>query len=191
MSAAETWLHDAPGLADLVARMARGIAAGRRPGLPLRLVGVRKRGVPIAERLAEALRAATGEEVPVGAVDITLYRDDLERRRTWPVLRGTHIPFPVDGAEIVLVDDVLHTGRTIRAALNAVCDHGRPDVVRLAAVVDRGGRELPFRPDVVGTEIAAGPGEDIQVRLAPGDGREGIVRVSGQPGGAAGERGGP
>ncbi len=100
----------------------RGVGEGSRSAL----VGVRTRGVPIAERIAERLAAILGEPVPVGALDITLYRDDLGDGNRWPVLLGTEIPFPVDGAEIVLVDDVLYTGRTIRAALNAICDLGRP-----------------------------------------------------------------
>jgi pyrimidine operon attenuation protein/uracil phosphoribosyltransferase len=94
-----------------------------------------------------------GEDVPVGAVDITLYRDDLGQANRWPVLRGTEIPFVVDGAEIILVDDVLFTGRTVRAALNAICDLGRPSRVRLAALIDRGHRELPVQPDVVGRTV--------------------------------------
>ncbi len=95
-------------------------------GVPLRLVGVRSRGVPLAQRLAQELQRLLGQDVDVGALDITLYRDDLENVARWPVLRGTEIPFDVDGAEVVLVDDVLFTGRTVRAALNAICDLGRP-----------------------------------------------------------------
>jgi pyrimidine operon attenuation protein/uracil phosphoribosyltransferase len=182
MGAAGTWLRDANGLSDLLDAMTDRIIADRRRDLPLRLIGIRRRGVTIAHRLADRLRGALGEEVPVGAVDVTLYRDDLEHRRAWPVLRGTELPFPVEGAEIVLVDDVLHTGRTVRAALNAICDHGRPGVVRLAVVVDRDGRELPIRPDVVGAELHAGPGEEIRVRVAPEDDEEGILR---EPGGEA------
>lgn len=176
MGASVTWLLDADGLNGRLDAMARQVAAGRRPELPLRLVGVRRRGVPIARRLAERLETALGVEVPVGAVDITLYRDDLDHRRAWPVLRGTDLPFAVEGAEIVLVDDVLHSGRTVRAALNAICDHGRPGLVRLAVVVDRDGRELPIRPDVVGVALHAGPGEEIRVLVVPVDREEGIVR---------------
>jgi pyrimidine operon attenuation protein/uracil phosphoribosyltransferase len=176
MAASATWLSDASGLNGLLDAMAREIAAGRRPELPLRLVGIRTRGATVARRLADRLRERIGEDVPVGAVDVTLYRDDLEHRRAWPVLRGTDLPFPVERAEIILVDDVLHTGRTVRAALNAICDHGRPGVVRLAVVVDRDGRELPIRADIVGTSLKAGPGEEIRVRIAPEDDEEGILR---------------
>jgi pyrimidine operon attenuation protein/uracil phosphoribosyltransferase len=178
MHATETWLRDATGLDALLATMAADLARDRRPDRPLRLIGVRTRGVPVARRLARRLQEATGGEVPVGAVDITLYRDDLDNRGSWPVLRGTEIPFPVDGADIVLVDDVLYTGRTIRAALNAICDLGRPGRVRLAVVVDRGGRELPFRADAVGLTVAARPDERVLVRLEPGDPAEGIVRLT-------------
>src|SRR6185437_4571159 len=132
MNEPETCLDDADGMAGLLEQMARSIAAGRCEGAPLRLVGVRTRGVPIARRLAALLRPMVGEEVPVGAVDITLYRDDLGQGKRWPVLLGTEIPFHVDGVEVVVVDDVLFTGRTIRAALNAICDLGRPACVRLA-----------------------------------------------------------
>ena len=115
--------------------------------------------------------------MPVGAVEITLYRDDLGRGDRWPVLRGTEIPFVVEGTEIVLVDDVLFTGRTVRAALNAVCDLGRPACVRLAVVADRGGREFPIRADYVGLRCEAGPDERVEVRLRPIDPTDEVVRV--------------
>jgi pyrimidine operon attenuation protein/uracil phosphoribosyltransferase len=174
-------LCDAEGLERLLARLAGEIARGRRPDAPLALVGVRTRGVPIAERIAEHLRRSTGAEVPVGAVDITLYRDDLGRGDRWPVLRGTEIPFGVEGTEVVLVDDVLFTGRTIRAALNTVCDLGRPAVVRLAVVADRGGHELPIRADYVGLTCEADPGERVVVRVRPIDESERIARVPRRP----------
>lgn len=178
MDGSEAWLLDAAGLEKVIATMARELFEMRQPERPLRLVGVRTRGYPLARRLAERLEASLGSEVPVGAVEITLYRDDLEHRTSWPVLRGTEVPFPVDGAEIVLVDDVLHTGRTVRAALNAICDLGRPARVLLAAVVDRGGRELPFAADVVGARFPAKPTERIAVRMGPIDPTEGVVRVT-------------
>lgn len=178
MQATETWLRDAAGLNALLDSIAEDLARDSRPDRPLRLIGIRNRGVPIARRLAQRLQAALGMEVPVGAVDITLYRDDLDNRVSWPVLRGTEIPFPVDGVDIVLVDDVLYTGRTTRAALNAICDLGRPGRVRLAVVVDRGGRELPFQADAVGLAVEAGPDERVLVRLRPGDPVEGILRLT-------------
>jgi pyrimidine operon attenuation protein/uracil phosphoribosyltransferase len=134
--------------------------------------------VPLAERLAERLRIEHEIVAHVGAVDITLYRDDLDRARRWPVLRGTEIPFAVDDTEVVLVDDVLFTGRSARAALNTVCDLGRPVCVRLAVVVDRGSRELPIHADYVGMSSSAPPSERIEVRVRPVDPVDEIVRVS-------------
>lgn len=177
MSRSEVRLCDAAGLSTLLAGLAGRIAAGRLTGVPLRLVGVRTRGVPIAHRLAEALHSELGEAVPVGAVDITLYRDDLDRGDRWPVLRGTEIPFAVDDVEIVLVDDVLFTGRTIRAALNALCDLGRPTCIRLAVVVDRGHRELPIRADYVGLEVETRRDERVAVRVESVDLADEIVRA--------------
>lgn len=177
MPPAETPLLDAAGLEERLDDLARQIADGCTAGVPLRLVGIRTRGVPIAERLAERLAARLGEPVPVGAVDITLYRDDLDQRQSWPVLRGTEIPFDVDGKDVVLVDDVLYTGRTVRAALNAICDLGRPARVRLAVVIDRGGRELPIQADHVGATVAVGPQERVLVRLDSVDAIERVVRT--------------
>src|SRR5262245_41673505 len=126
----EVTVCDAEETEGLIGGMAKEIWEGRRTGSPFYLIGVRTRGVP----LAQGLSAYSPEEVSVGAVDITLYRDDLGQGRRWPVLKGTEIPFRVDGAEIVLVDDVLFTGRTIRAALNEICDLGRPARIRLAVL---------------------------------------------------------
>ncbi len=119
------------------------------------------------------------KEVKVGAVDITLYRDDLRSVDHWPVLRGTEIPFDIDGAEVVLVDDVLFTGRTVRAALNAICDLGRPACVRLAVLVDRGHRELPIQPDVVGLSVKFEHQDRVRVRLQPIDAVDEIVQIAG------------
>jgi pyrimidine operon attenuation protein/uracil phosphoribosyltransferase len=141
-------------------------------------VGIHTRGAPIAERLAGLLRKLLGEDVAVGAVDITLYRDDIGQGSRWPVLRGTEIPFNVEGADIVLVDDVLFTGRTVRAALNTVCDLGRPARVRLAVLVDRGHREIPIEPDVVGLKLRTERGERVRVRVTPLDPLDEIVRVA-------------
>jgi pyrimidine operon attenuation protein/uracil phosphoribosyltransferase len=118
-----------------------------------------------------------GQHVDVGAVDITLYRDDLAQAGHWPVLKGTEIPFNIDGAEVVLVDDVLFTGRTVRAALNAICDLGRPARVRLAVLVDRGHRELPIQADAVGLVVPTERGDHVRVRLQPVDSVNEIVRI--------------
>lgn len=178
MNEREQRLCDAATLAGHIAGMAREIAGGTPDLARLRLVGIRRRGLPIALRIATELRGLTGLDVPVGAVDITLYRDDLDQGRRWPVLLGTEIPFDVDGADVVLVDDVLFTGRTVRAALNAVCDLGRPARVRLAALVDRGHRELPIQPDVVGLELETGRDERVAVKLTPTDPVDEVLRVT-------------
>ena len=170
-------LIDPSSIDSVLSNMARSVAEGRRPGVPLRLVGVRSRGVPIALRIAEHLATLLGEVVPVGALDITLYRDDLGQGLRWPVLHGTDIPFNVDGTEIILVDDVLFTGRTVRAALNAVCDLGRPAAIRLAVLVDRGFRELPIRADVVGIEAETLRTDRVRVRVRPLDPADEILVV--------------
>jgi pyrimidine operon attenuation protein/uracil phosphoribosyltransferase len=170
-------LCEAEQIGGLIAAMARKLAESGRRGEPLYLVGVRTRGVPLAERLARELRVLLGAEVEVGAVDITLYRDDLGQGQRWPVLRGTEIQFGIDGAELVLVDDVLFTGRTVRAALNAICDLGRPARIRLAVLVDRGHREIPIQADVVGLTVATDRRDFVRVRLGPVDPVEEIVQI--------------
>ncbi len=160
---------DGPAMDRLVATMAQQLTATPSSSSPIGLVGIRTRGVPLAERLARELSRILGVSVEVGAVDITLYRDDLGQTQSWPVLHGTEIPFNVDGANVVLVDDVLFTGRTIRAALNAICDLGRPASVRLAVLVDRGHREIPIQADVVGLELSTAHEDHVRVRLKPVD----------------------
>ena len=174
---ADSRIRDAKELAELLKQMAAHIVRDRRADAPLRLIGIRSRGVIIAERLAQLLEPEVGEPVPVGAVDITLYRDDLGQTNRWPVLHGTEISFDVVGAEIVLVDDVLFTGRTVRAAINAICDLGRPSCVRLAVLVDRGHRELPIHPDIVGLTVETDRAEQVRVRTEPLDPIDEIVRI--------------
>lgn len=174
MSRAESRVCGPDVMEELLRHLARQIADGRMPHTRLCLIGIRTRGVPIAERLATLIG---GDVPPVGAVDITLYRDDLGRQGHWPVLKGTDIPFEVDDAEVVLVDDVLHTGRTVRAAMNAVCDLGRPARVRLAVLIDRGGRELPIQADYSGKVFEVDSGDRIEVRLNPIDPVDEVVRV--------------
>jgi pyrimidine operon attenuation protein / uracil phosphoribosyltransferase len=174
----EQRLCDDHEISGLIASMARKLADARRPGVPLCLVGVRTRGVPLAQRLAQELRRLLGQDVEVGAVDITLYRDDLEHVEHWPVLRGTDIAFGVDGVEVVLVDDVLFTGRTVRAALNAICDLGRPACIRLAVLVDRGHREIPIQPDVAGLTVATNFDDHVRVRLHPVDPVEEVIKIA-------------
>jgi pyrimidine operon attenuation protein/uracil phosphoribosyltransferase len=181
MKPSEERLCDGKQINGLISSMARKLADAGRRGSPLYLVGIRSRGVPLAERLAREMRVLLDLEIEVGAVDITLYRDDVGQSQRWPVLKGTEIPFDLDGAQVVLVDDVLFTGRTVRAALNAICDLGRPECIRLAALVDRGHRELPIQPDVVGLAVKTDRQEHVRVRLAPVDRVEEIVKITAEP----------
>ena len=139
------------------------------------LVGIRTRGVPIAERLADAIEKIEGERPPVGVLDITLYRDDLSTLDYQPVVRTTELPVDISGKIVVLVDDVLYTGRTIRAALDAVIDMGRPTTIQLAVLIDRGHRELPIRADFVGKNVPTSYHEVVSVQLESVDGAEKVV----------------
>jgi pyrimidine operon attenuation protein/uracil phosphoribosyltransferase len=165
---------DAARVSRSITRMAHEILERHRSLEPLAFVGIRARGVPIAERLAADLESLTTVRVPTGSLDITLYRDDLMRHAVapQPVIRRTDIPFSIDDRVIVLVDDVLFTGRTIRAALDALIDFGRPRAIELVALVDRGHRELPIRADYVGKNIPTSPQQSVQVRLVEIDGRD-------------------
>jgi pyrimidine operon attenuation protein / uracil phosphoribosyltransferase len=139
------------------------------------LVGVRTRGVPLARRLAALVKKASGQEPPVGALDITLYRDDLTTIAPHPVLKGTDIPCSIDGRIVVLVDDVLYTGRTVRAALDELVDFGRPSRIELAVLVDRGHRELPIRADYAGKTLTTSRTEIVQVLLKDEDDEDRVV----------------
>ena len=166
---------DEPAIDRALTRIAHEIVehAGGTDGLVL--VGIRTRGVSLARRIAARLQAIGGHTVPVGALDITLYRDDLALKGDTPVLRGTDIPFPVSEKTLVLVDDVLYTGRTIRAALDAIIDLGRPRMIQLAVLVDRGHRELPIRADYVGKNLPTARREAVQVMLREHDGQDRVV----------------
>ena len=137
-------------------------------------VGLRTRGVTLAHRLAAKILKIDGSDLPVGTLDITLYRDDLDMRGA-PVVRGTDIPFSIKGKAVVLVDDVLFTGRTIRAALDALIDLGRPRMIQLAILIDRGHRELPIRPDYIGKNLPTSRRETVSVRLREHDGDDRVV----------------
>jgi len=168
---------DARGVARALERMAAELVERVGDEKLLYLVGVQTRGVPIARRLARLIAAATGHEPPVGALDIALYRDDVGPWRPahqQPILRDTELPVAVDGKVVCLVDDVLYTGRTVRAALDTLMDYGRPEAIRLAVLVDRGHRELPIAADFVGRSVPTSHAEDIQVRLSECDGEEGV-----------------
>jgi pyrimidine operon attenuation protein/uracil phosphoribosyltransferase len=139
------------------------------------LVGIQRRGVPIARRLAAAIEEHEGVALPVGALDITFYRDDLSLIAQQPVVKGTDIAFDLNGRTVVLVDDVLYTGRTIRAAMDALVDFGRPQAIRLAVLVDRGHRELPIRADHVGKNVPTSREELVRVELAETDGEDAVT----------------
>jgi pyrimidine operon attenuation protein/uracil phosphoribosyltransferase len=141
----------------------------------LALVGIRSRGVHLARRLRAKIRDIEGVEVPMGIIDITLYRDDLSRSRQQPEVRGTQIAFGIDDKRVVLIDDVLFTGRSVRAALDALIDFGRPRNVQLMVLVDRGHRELPIRADFVGKNLPTAITEAVQVRLTESDGCDEVV----------------
>ncbi|MBI5947610.1 MAG: bifunctional pyr operon transcriptional regulator/uracil phosphoribosyltransferase PyrR [Chloroflexi bacterium] len=155
-------------------RLAHEIIENNRGAENLVLVGLLSRGYPLAKRLAAAIEDFEHVTVPVGRLDIGLYRDDVTRRAAPPRIRPSEIPADIDGKTVVLVDDVLYTGRSIRAALDALLDFGRPARVRLAVLIDRGHRELPIRPDFVGKNIPTGAFQSVQVRVAEVDGDDGV-----------------
>jgi len=176
-SAHEHVLMTADDIRRAVRRIAHEIIERNKGVQDVVLVGMRTRGVPLARRLADAIRQFEGVEVPVGALDVGLYRDDLPYLGLRPSLQPSDIPIDIDGKRVVLVDDVLYTGRTIRAALDALMDFGRPGQVQLAVLVDRGHRELPIRADYVGKNIPTSRREEVQVRLEEVDGRDEVVIV--------------
>src|SRR5574339_502928 len=177
-----TVVMDADRIGRTLTRIAHEIVERNKGVEDLALVGVRTRGVPIARRVARALKEITGDEIPTGALDITLYRDDLMRHAVGPqpLVRRTEIQFSIDDRKIMLVDDVLYTGRTIRAALDALIDFGRPRVIQLIALVDRGHRELPIKADYVGKNLPTSLKQSVQVRLQETDGADEIV-IEGEP----------
>ena len=166
---------DADAIAEAVSRIADEIIEGGGGAKKLVLVGIRSRGVPLAERLSKLIGSRAGIEILVGIIDITLYRDDLTDIASQPLVRETQLPFPIDGQRIVLVDDVLFTGRTVRAALDQLIDFGRPERIELMVLVDRGGRELPIRPDYVGREVSTSKPQMVDVLLEEEDGRDEVV----------------
>jgi pyrimidine operon attenuation protein/uracil phosphoribosyltransferase len=172
---------DADRIGRTLTRIAHEIVERNKGTDDLALVGVRTRGVPIAKRLARTLREITGDEIPTGALDITLYRDDLMRHAVGPqpLVRRTEIQFSIDNRKILLVDDVLYTGRTTRAALDALIDYGRPKAIQLIVLVDRGHRELPIKADYVGKNLPTSPDESVQVRLTEIDGEDEVILQSG------------
>ena len=165
---------DAGDIERAIRRIAHEVLERNRGSGGVVLLGIQTRGVPLAERLAAVLEEIEGEPVAWGSLDIGMYRDDLDRRPKRP-LGATDVPVPLGGTTVVLVDDVLYTGRTIRAALDALADLGRPNRVQLAALVDRGHRELPIRPDYVGKNVPTSRDERVTVSLLERDGEDGVI----------------
>ena len=165
---------DEAALDRALTRIAHEILEKNAGGADVAFVGLRTRGVTIAHRLAAKVAKIDGSDLPVGTLDITLYRDDLDMRGA-PVVRGTDIPFSIKDKTVVLVDDVLFTGRTIRAALDALIDLGRPRMIQLAILIDRGHRELPIRPDYIGKNLPTSRRESVSVKLREHDGEDRVV----------------
>ena len=167
---------DAPSIQRALTRIAHEVVERNRDAQDLALIGIRSRGVHLGQRLRRALQEIEGGPlVPFGVVDITLYRDDLDRGLQTPRVQATDIAFPVEGRRILLVDDVLFTGRTTRAAMDALVDFGRPQSIQLAVLIDRGHRELPIRADYVGKNLPTSRGERVSVHLAESDGVDEVV----------------
>ena len=183
MEASGKTLLDADALARTLSRIAHEIIEANPSLDEIALVGIQTRGVPLAQRLARLIEERAGLAPELGAVDITFYRDDVRVRggeaplHAQPLVRETQLDFPLDGRTVVLVDDVLYTGRTIRAAIEALFDYGRPSRVQLAVIVDRGHRELPIRPDYVGKNLPTARSERIQVQLVEVDEVDRILLV--------------
>jgi pyrimidine operon attenuation protein/uracil phosphoribosyltransferase len=177
-------LLDADALSRTLSRIAHEIIEANPELDDVALVGIQTRGVPLAQRLARLIEERTGDAPELGAVDITFYRDDVLARggeaplHAQPVVRETQLDFPLEGRTVVLVDDVLYTGRTIRAAIDALFDYGRPARVQLAVLVDRGHRELPIRPDYIGKNLPTARAERIQVQLLEVDEVDAVLLVS-------------
>jgi pyrimidine operon attenuation protein/uracil phosphoribosyltransferase len=173
---------DADRMSRALTRIAHEILERNRGLDELALVGIRTRGVPLARRLARSLKEINGDDVPTGALDITLYRDDLMRQPVGPqpVVRRTEIPFSIDDRKILLVDDVLYTGRTIRSALDALIDFGRPRAIQLVVLIDRGHRELPIKADYVGKNLPTSSRQSVQVRLLEIDAADEVL-IEGEP----------
>ncbi|MGO9266275.1 MAG: bifunctional pyr operon transcriptional regulator/uracil phosphoribosyltransferase PyrR [Candidatus Binataceae bacterium] len=166
---------DAEAIARAVKRIAHEIVERKRGVEPLVLIGIVRRGAVLALRIADALRQAGAAEVPVGTLDISSYRDDGKGAPGDPRLLGRDIPFALDGKSVLLVDDVLYTGRTVRAGLTALADLGRPESIQLAVLVDRGEQEVPIRADFVGKNVTAPRGQRVYVRLSEVDGVDSVV----------------
>jgi pyrimidine operon attenuation protein/uracil phosphoribosyltransferase len=174
-------IMDAKEMNRALKRMAHEILEAQKGTEDLVLMGVQRRGVPLAERIREVIKKVEGVDVPVGTLDITFYRDDLSTVGPNPKVARTEIPFDVNDKIVVLVDDVIFTGRTVRAAMDEIMDWGRPRAIRLAVLIDRGHRELPIRPDFVGKNVPTSLREIIKVKVVEYDEREEVVVAEVQP----------
>lgn len=171
----KTQLMDAQGLSRVIRRIAHEIVERNKGTENMVLVGIHRRGVYLARRIQKLIEDAEGVKVPCGELDITLYRDDLTMVFEQPIVHSTRMPVDISGKNIYLIDDVLYTGRTVRAALEALVDLGRPASVQLAVIVDRGHRELPIHADIVGKVVPTSKMEIIEVRVEELDGKDGVV----------------
>ena len=158
-------------------RLGKLISSHLPPDEPLAVIGIRTRGETLARRIVDRLRAERNQPIEYGVLDITFYRDDLSMRKGMPLVRATEIDFDLDGKVVLLVDDVLATGRSVRAAMDALVDFGRPQAIRLAVLIDRGGRELPIAADFVGAAVDAPADARVQVRLKEYDGDDGVYLI--------------
>jgi len=168
-------IMNADEMSRAIKRMAHEIVEAHNGIQDLVLLGIQRRGVPLASQLGEAIKQVEGSTVPEGALDITFYRDDLSKLGPVPQVASTEMPFDVTGKTVILVDDVLYTGRTVRAALDVIMDWGRPEAIRLAVLVDRGHRELPIRPDFVGKNVPTSSREIIKVKVEGFDDKQEVV----------------
>jgi len=162
-----------------ISRIVNQILERNNGAWDLAIIGIRTRGVYIAERIVREIEKLEGIRPPMGILDISFYRDDLMRKTEWPNVKKTEIPFPVEDKKVILVDDVIYTGRTIRAAIDEIMDYGRPSSIQLVALVDRGLRELPIQPDYVGSKLDTLSSEEVNVRLREADGKDEVIIVTG------------
>jgi pyrimidine operon attenuation protein/uracil phosphoribosyltransferase len=181
MASNQSTVLDARAIDRTLKRMADEIVEHNDGTTDLVIVGIQRRGVQLAARICAEIQQREGVDVPRGALDITLYRDDLQTIGPRPVVGATDLPWELEGKRVVIVDDVLYTGRTVRAALDELADFGRPSRIALAVLVDRGGRELPIHADIVGRTVQVAPGGSVDVRVAELDGEDSVV-VSGAAG---------
>jgi pyrimidine operon attenuation protein/uracil phosphoribosyltransferase len=168
-------IMDENAMARALTRISHEIIEKNKGVEELVLIGIQRRGVPLAKRIARKISEVEGSEVPVGILDITLYRDDLSLLAEHPIINGTEINFSITDKKIVLVDDVIYTGRTVRAAIDALMDIGRPKMIQLAVLIDRGHRELPIRPDYVGKNVPTSKNEIINVKVTEIDGQNAVT----------------